>query len=107
MSSLFNPNILMLTGGCLFILAVFYAFSPNKHSKEFNHLLSCFRAQQDSLMKMRRDLEELKGMDKKIEWLEVKLNAKSEVHKYALPHELRVVVERKPRQDVSDAIGGE
>jgi hypothetical protein len=57
--------------------------------------MDSFRAQQEMVVKMKLQVDELRDLNKKVEWLEIKINSKNEVSKYARPQEMRVILERK------------
>jgi predicted nucleic acid-binding Zn-ribbon protein len=84
---------------------VVWAMWP-KQKDDFTHLLKSFQAQQESIQKTTAELktlsnlwadnaEQVSSMRKKIEWLEIKINSKNEVAKYALPQEMRVIIEKR------------
>jgi hypothetical protein len=117
MTSFSSGEIALTIGFVFFGLSILYATWPRNRSKDLEHALNSFRAQQETILAMKKridehsvlslsaqenayakfqsDLDSLKDLYKKIEWLEIKVNAKSEVAKYALPSEMRVIIENR------------
>lgn len=119
MNSLSSGDMILAVGFVTFAASVVYATWPRGKAddKDLQHALNSFRAQNEAIMAMKKkidehsesslakqdaayfsfkkDIDSLKDLSKRIEWLEIKVNSKSEVQKFALPPEVKLVVENR------------
>lgn len=119
MNSLSSGELILTVGFVTFSASIIYATWPRRkaYDKDLEHALNSFRAQNEAIMAMKKkidehsesslakqdaayfsfkkDIDQLKDLSKRIEWLEIKVNSKAEVQKFALPPEMKLIVENR------------